>query len=320
MSDHAENIPLVEGSVELELRPRNDGLMIAVYETVDSREVRFTELLELGRLDKKRNRSELCNAVRDRLRGSVDVEAAVSEFRAVLIRLSNGLSEEQQEQFRAPVVQDLLAETEKVEVFPAEDTTIRVTLKHDGEARPIEFTHGEWVNGDPSKLRQKYYNTFTTLIDEMERSHWEELREQWEEQKVIKQRETLTERERVVTAVLQELRTRLRVYSERDMLWKEPRNAWYDSGGEMVDKEVPSDPAKVWVSSRMLSRILEDESYNEEWMSAISQELLEQGDTFSTSRKKSQGRLYPFKPEVVGVEDPDLDVIYPDDGDVGVEI
>jgi hypothetical protein len=184
--------------------------------------------------------------------------------------------------------------------------------------RSIEFTGNEWALSDPSKLRQRYTNEFHQRID-LQKDEWEEIVNEWTDRKTVKEREALTEKELAASNVLRNLRAKLQVYDDREKLWRDKYNAWYDDTNALGDETIPRDEPVVWVKSETLADLLEDAGREDTYLQTLSPWFVDEGITYTTSRQRNQGYVYPFKPEQAGVEDPEKHVFFDDDEETGVE-
>lgn len=308
-------------SVSVTFQKTDDGLIIEAFETSDGYESLWCQRMAEDFYESPQNRGIVVNRIVDNLPPGIDGSAVEDELRSIFSDFQSGMSAQGIEELCYPVVGRILDETEKVEYLPAEELTIRVTLTHAADTRSIEFTSGEYDNLDPSKFRQRYLNEFYERID-LNADHWEQLRDAWDDQAERREREELTERDRIYHAVMRKLASeRVKVYADRDYLWRDKWNVWFDPDNAMVDDSIPEDEAVVWVGTETLTAILEDMNKDPEFMSSLSPMLLDNGDTFTTSREKSQGYVYPFKPESVGVHNEDLHVRRPgeeEETEVGV--
>lgn len=313
------------GSTHFKLEPVHEGIKITVYSEDGAAEDVHYSVTEPSRdfFTSEQKRRTLLNRVEESLPEHLDTDTAVEKVRQLLNELAAGLDEETKAGLQAPVVQELRRQTEEVVYIPDEDLRIIVRLRVDGREGELEFGPGEWNAQSPKPLRDRYLNEFYDRI-ELESEHWQDLTEYWHDQREIEQREALTKEEAIVEDTLKRLKMQqLRVYADRKH-FAQPEATWsafYDDGNELQDRNVPDEDPVVWVRSDTLRTILEDEGHGDGYISQLSQQLYSEDVTYSKSRKKGLvTRVYPFRPEEVGVEDPELHVIYPDrDGD-GVEI
>lgn len=318
------NSELSDG-VYYEFRPTNESLTVSVYRpTPDGTDDEVFYSADLARdfYKNQQKRRTLVNRVVESLPADADAEAAEEELEAFCDQLSYGLKDEVKEQLKPPVVQDLRRQTEKVVFVPGEELRIRVTLAVDGMERTLEFSAAEWNANSPKPLRDRYLNEFYEKI-ELEAEHWNDLVDYWSERKEIAEREELTQREQAAEDVLRRLRSsKLKVYDERGRI-EAPESTWnafYDDENEVEDAKVPDEKTVVWVRSDTIREILDDEGHGSGYVGELSHVLREKSAMLTKSRKKGLvTRVYPFEPEAVGITDPELQVIYPDD-DGGVEI
>lgn len=323
MSESVE-LSLASG-VRCELRPTKEAVKISVYRpTPDGTddEVFYSTSQSRDFYESDQKRRTLINRASETLPEDVDTEAAMDELRSLFNNMNYGLEEEMKEQLKPPVVQDLRRQTQGVVFVPGEELRIQVTLDVDGMERTLEFSAAEWNANSPKPLRDRYLNEFYEKI-ELEAEHWNDLVDYWSERKKIAEREELTQREQAAEDVLRRLRSsKLKVYDERERI-EAPESTWnafYDDKNELEDAKVPAEKTVVWVRSDTIREILDDEGHGSGYVGELSHVLHEKDATLAKSRKKGLvTRVYPFEPEAVGITDPELQVIYPDD-DGGVEI
>jgi len=313
------------GDAYFELQPVHEGIKIAVYSEDGATEDVHYSVTEPSRdfFTSEQKRRTLLNRVDESLPDHLNGEAAVEKVRKFLNELAHGLDDETEAALQAPVVQQLREQTEEVVYIPDEELRIIVRLCVDGMHGELEFSPGAWNATSPKPLEDQYLNEFYDKID-VESDHWEELTEFWHEQREVEQREGLTQKEALVEDTLKRLKMQqLRTYNDREQ-FEEPEATWcafYDDTNELQDTEVPDEETVVWVRSDTLREILDDEGHGAGHIGQLSQALYARGHTLSKSRKKGLvTRVYPFKPEAVGVEDPELHVIYPQRDEDGVEI
>lgn len=305
------DFPLTDdGTVTLTLEPVEDGLRVEVAEETDGYRVVYSANKPHSFVGSDQIRGLVGNKIRDHLSNHFDEEAVVEKFNRICSQINAGdLSEEQKRRLKAPAVQRLIDETVAVDVFPAEEATFRVTLERDGERRELEFSQGEWVADSPAPLKQQYAGAFYDRLA-IGKDEWVDLVEYWSERQEVHDREELTARDTVLGDVIRGLRKNVKPMANREALENDRYAAWYDVDGRMVDSDtqIPDDGPILWVRSDALTHQIDEAGKERTFLAQLSQMLRDEGATYSTSREKADGILYPFVPEELGVTDPELDV------------
>lgn len=229
----------------------------------------------------------------------------------------------------SPSVEDLITNTESVEVHGGEETEYHVYVKAiplgdseaaeiaDGgaEVRRLTFSNPEWVKADGETqtppVVEKYANEFFQTLD-ITWSEWrEEIRPSWQEQQTIVTDERMSTADRIAMSVVRSLRHRLDVHADRSKMINDAWNGWYDP-------EAPDGEAVVWVDGTTLDEALDQHDKGTDYRSALSRALQKEAYTVGNRRQTTiEGdpvELYPFLPETLGIEE--IDVIgLDDDGD-----
>jgi hypothetical protein len=238
----------------------------------------------------------------------VDPDVAKGGFKELCNRFS-AKQEELKKELRPPVVEQVLEETERVEVFGGDPATVTVTLQRDGETRRIEFTSGEFTGKSPAKLRSRYYNCFYERLD-LGEDEWGEITEAWEEQQVISGREEATGWQAVADRIANGLRAEIKPVADKEALANGTYTAWYAPGSDGEGETAADGGGTVWVQGDALTEKLEETSKSVDDLSALSKTLKAEGYTFSGSKQRhvngNRTRLYPFDPDALGIERGDV--------------
>lgn len=302
---------LVSG-VDLRLEPREQGLHVSVAETFDdSPRPVYSASHKRDFYTSQQKRREIANEINDQVSDHIDGDAVAERFRAVCTQLDSKHDEIKQ-RLRPPAVQQILDETQSVEVFGGEPTTVRVTLEHGGKEAPIEFTSGEWVAGDAGKLNARYHQRFFERLD-MESEDWDELVEAWEEMQEIVHDERQTELDSVVEEVIDGLARRVKAHDTRDAIENDTYSAWMQTDYDGMDNEIPQGEDVLWVRSTAVSEQLEEAGKSKAYISELSKGLKAESHTHRATKRKRDKRVYPFDPDSLGI-DPEWDVHSDDDG------
>lgn len=317
---------LADGVVELELNRVKEGLLVAVYDVRDGRESVWSVTEGVDFPDSAQKRSTFRNKVVRLLKSNHDgiddetAEAAGDRFDKYMSALaSDNAPEDKTKIMRTDTTTRLISETADVRIISAEQNEYVVTLEHDGHEADLRFTVGEWANTSPAPLREQYANQFHEVLD-LEKDEWVEVRDEWQERQRIVASESMTSRDSRRERILRALDESLTVHAERDKLRNGTLSAWYDPSNTTGDGEVPDDAEVVWVPSKAIQHVLDDLGFDPDAViGSVSTDLSEADVTYSGSRGKGEGQLWPFRPEQVGITDPELEV-HRDEDDTEVEI
>jgi hypothetical protein len=312
------------GGVHFELQPTSDGIEIAVVNVDgDEEDVYYSVTKSRDFFQSDQKRRTIINRTRESLPEYLDSDAAIEKIDQMMSELNRGISDEQEAKLQAPIVQTLRSQTEEVLYIPDEEIRIIVTMRVDGRTGDLEFSAGEWNAASPKPLRDQYLTKFYERI-ELEPEHWENMTEYWHRMSTVDEREELTKSERIYEDTIRRLKSqKLRVYDEKER-FTAPESTWsafYDDTSELTGDAIPEDEPVVWVRSDVIREILDDKGHGGGYISELAQTLREKGATYTKSQNKGLvTRVYPFKPSLVGIDDPDRDVIYPQRDDEGVSI
>ena len=212
-----------------------------------------------------------------------------------------------EEIMRGPTVQEILDETESVEVYGGEETSIVVTLNHNGREGVIEFTPSEWTGGAAGKVSSAYYNEFYEKI-KLSGDGFELLTDAWDDQKEIVTRESITGWGTVVSRVINGLQQEVRrtVHEDKQTLRNDEYSAWYTDG-------FAAEPV-VFVRGEAVANELEDLGKSSDQIPQLSKEFLRREKTADSSTKRIGERCYPFYADVLEITEADVHT-NDDDGD-----
>ena len=311
MSDQYD-FELVPG-VDLMLERVDDGVRVTVAETNDGFRTVFSSVESPDFFESQQKRGTIKNRLPEYLSECFNSDAVCKEFERLCSRLAaNDIDDDTKEMMRPPVVRQLLNETDRVEVFGGDPTTITVTLSRGEVTRCIDFTSGEWVMPNPAVLKTKYYDQFYERLD-LGKDEWNELTEAWEEEQIVTGEESMTEREAIIERVVSGLSARVKPVDTREVLENGTYSAWFDAENSACDKDVPTNNDVLWVKSQAITDQLDEAGKSPNYISELSKSLHESQMTFSTSKKKRGVRVYPFAPDALGITE--WDVHSPEDTD-----
>lgn len=247
-------------------------------------------------------------------------ERACDEFDRYISKLeADNIDEDKTEVMRTDTVARLLGETRAVQVVDAEESEFIVTLKHDGKERELRFTPGEWANTSPAPFRERYVNQFFDRID-LTKEEWEDLTEAWQEQLEVVATEESTTRERRAERVLDKLGEGLTIYDDRDKLKNGTYSAWYDPSNSAGIEGAGADEPVVLVHNEAIYAVLDELNLDgDSTIADLSTTLNMTEEMYSGTVRRNEGSLWPFKPEAVGLDDPELQVHRPGEKDTVIE-
>lgn len=294
----------LNSSATLSLEVQEDGVRLTIREdTPEGERVAYSAVHSRDFYDSPQKRNTIANEIEDNT--LMESAKAKSAFKQFCHRVSgNDLSKDRKELFRSDVVQQILDETEAVEVYASENTTIEVSLKKNGSARIIEFAPGEWTSSVPGKLSERYFNTFLERI-EVQSEDWDELVEEWDDRKEVVSRETTTTWDAIVERVIAMLKKRHIPHESREAFKNDEKTTWYQ-------KE--NDEATLWVRSSFVADLLEDAGKTPEELSELSKQLSKRDLTKGSTKKRSGLRSYPFAPDELGISENEVHTNDDDDG------
>lgn len=168
------------------------------------------------------------------------------------------------EDLRSPIVNQLLRETECVEMHASdENATITVQLSRvGGPSLSIDFDEVDWTSSDcGDKIRQQYYVAHQELID-VAPEEWETLRDVWNDQIERVVRDEGSEDDETAHELIRRLSNRIKVTEEYDELQNDPKIALYDrENNDRADSEIQEEHGDVdvlWVQAAAISEVLEE--------------------------------------------------------------
>jgi len=277
-------------SADLTVEAVDSGVRVTVTETVPEETAVYSMVVAQDFFESQQKRGTMSNKIREN--ANVSPDAVAEAFEDWCTKMSaNSLSEDKKEILRTETVSQLLANTEAVEIYAGEDTRFVVRLSVDGRSAELEFTSAQWANGGPAGLMEQYTNEFLTRI-EVGKDEWDDLVEEWQEQSVVKQRESLTEWEVVANGVLERLSGRVVPHESKERFRNGSDVGWYD------DRE---DEPILWVKSGLVADALSDQGKDTTYLSELSKEFNSAGHTKRSTKKVSGKRCYAFVPEALGV-------------------
>jgi len=294
----------ITDNATLSLEPQEEGIRVTVREQSDDGErVVYSAIHSRDFFDSTQKRNTIANEIHDN--ASVEPGEVKTAFKHFCHKLSgNDLSQDRKEMFRTEIVEQLLAETQSVDVYASENTTIEISLIKDGSERVIEFTPAEWTSSAPGKLAERYFNTFLERI-EVTDEEWSDLVEEWDEMKEVASRETTTTWDAIVDRVVMKLKKRHTPHADREAFKNDEKTTLYQpNNGEPT----------LWVRSSFMTDLIEDAGKQPEEISQLSKELKKRGLTRGATRKKSGIRAYPFDAEELGISENEVHTNDDDDG------
>lgn len=241
-------------------------------------------------------------------------------------------AEEYESSLTSPSVEELIRNTQSVEVHGGEETERHVYVEAqpfgeyigpempDGGAsvRKLVFSNEEWVKSDGDTqtppIVAKYSNAFYETLEISWQEWRDDIRPRWKEMQEIVSDDQMSTADRIAMSVVRSLRHRLDVHADREKILNDAWNGWYE----------PNSPhgEVVWVPGDTLDEALDKHDKGTEYRSALSRALKAEGYTLGNRKQTTiQGdpvELYPFIPKTVGIEHTEVDVIgLGDDDDDG---
>jgi hypothetical protein len=326
MEDAGVSWRILDDRVVMEVVPREDGdLRVRFHD--DDDEVLWSSFFERGFWESRTKKGEIGNKLADNT--SFATSTVKEELEAVWTDLTEN-AEEYESDLVSPSVEELIENTQAVEVHGGETTERHVYVKAqpfgdyvgpeetDGGAsvRKLVFNNEEWVKSDGDTqtppVVAKYSNAFYETLD-ISWSEWrDDIRPRWKEMQEILSDNQMSTADRIAMSVVRSLRHRLDKHADRDKILNDSWNGWYE----------PDSPhgEVVWVPGDTLDEALDKHDKGTEYRSALSRALKTEGYTLGSRQQTTiQGdpvELYPFLPETVGIEDTEVDVIgFGDDDD-----
>lgn len=297
MSDDAPGVEFdLGGGVQVEMEPTNDGEVRITFKENNGAEIVYSAVKKKTFFETSQIRQTVANKANEGVSDGVDGEQIKAEFEQLCSKMA-AKSDEFEEAFRPPDVQQLLDETLSVEVFAGEPTQYTIELEHDGTTGRIEFTDGEWVTPSQVKARQRYLRVFDELI-ELDKDGWETLRDAWEEQKEIVAKEALTSKYHLASQIVGEL-SRVNPVDSRSELANDAMTAWYDENNSTGDSEVADRAGEradvIWVRVAAIKDLLKKagKDPNDDFSQLSKTLSQDMGYAYTTSKDKSAGSAGP---------------------------
>lgn len=204
-------------------------------------------------------RNELLRAIPDDVSEDV-VRGGFEE----LCRVFEELDVVEDEDLRSPIVNQILDETQSVEVHAGDDSAqFIVTLSRGGSPTTLAFDQSQWASDDCGGLvREKYLVAFNELI-EVSGEEWKTLRDVWHEQPDRIVRDESSDADETIYDLIRRLKNRVNVIEEYDKLRNDPKNALYDrdnslNGGDSKIQEKYGDADVLWVQPAVITELLEE--------------------------------------------------------------
>jgi hypothetical protein len=319
---------ILDSRVSMDVIPREDGDLRVRFRD-DEDEVLWSSFFERGFWESRTKKGEIGNKLADNT--SFAKSTVKEELEAVWTDLTEN-ADEYESNLISPSVDQLIENTQAVEVHGGEETERHVYVKAQpfgeyvgpkqpdgGESvRKLVFNNEEWVKSDGDTqtppIVAKYSNAFYETLEITWQEWREDIRPRWKEMQEIVSDDQMSTADRIAMSVVRSLRHRLDAHADRSKILNDAWNGWYEP--ESPHGEV------VWVPGDTLDEALDKHDKGTEYRSALSRSLKAEGYTLGSRRQTTiQGdpvELYPFIPETVGIEDTDVDVIgFGDDDDDG---
>jgi len=310
---------ILDDRVVMEVIPREEADLRVRFRD-DEDEVLWSSFFERGFWESRTKKGEIGNKLAENT--SFAKSTVKEELEAVWTDLTEN-ADEYESNLVSPSVEELIKNTQAVEVHGGEETERHVYVKArpfgeyvdgtqtDGGAsvRKIVFDNEEWVKSDGDTqtppVVAKYSNAFYETLD-ISWDEWrDDIRPHWKEMQEIVSDDQMSTADRIAMSVVRSLRHRLDVHADREKILNDAWNGWYE----------PDSPhgEVVWVPGDTLDEALDKHDKGTEYRSALSRALKAEGYTLGSRRQTTiQGdpvELYPFIPKTVGIEDAEVDII-----------
>lgn len=257
-------------------------------------------------------RAQFTNAVEDALeaRTGVDAEEMAQVAKEWCQTMRDVDKEERLETFHTPVVRAIVDGTEAVEVHGGEDTTVSVRLTYQGDTNELEFTTSEWLADSPGALQEKMFNNFFDMVD-VEQEGWEEIRDQWDEQKQVVSVVNETKKDAVADRVIEYLRNVVKPVAEREDMGNGVEACWYDQHNSTGYDDAGENAPIVWVQDSLLVDQLEEAGKQVGYKGQLCKTLISRGETHGSRKRTSWvgdglSNYHAFKPGTLGVTPDDV--------------
>lgn len=314
---------LLDDRVTFEVIPREEGDLRVRFTDADN-EVLWSAVYDRGFWESRTSRGEIGNKLAEHT--SYAKTEVKDELEEVWTELTEH-SEEYERELVSPSVQELIANTEAVEVHGGEATEFHVYVRArpygeyvdqaetDGGAsvRKLVFADDEWAKSDGDTqmppVVQKYTNVFYEVLDISWEEWRDDIRPAWQRMQEIVSDDRLSTADRIAMSVVRSLRHQLDVHNEADMILNDTWNGWYQESSRHGEV--------VWVPGDTLDEALDTHDRGTDYRSALSRSLQNEGYTVGSRKQTTINgdpvELYPFMPETLGVDK--LDIIGLDDED-----
>ncbi|MFA9518549.1 hypothetical protein ACERIT_15265 (plasmid) [Halopenitus sp. H-Gu1] len=319
MEDAGVSWTLLDDRVTMDIIPREDSDLRVRFQD-DEGEVLWSSFFERGFWESRTKKGEIGNKLADNT--SFAKSTVKEELESVWTDLSEN-AKEYESNLVSPSVEELIENTQAVEVHGGEETERHVYVKAkpfgeyvddaktDGGAsvRKLVFSNEEWVKSDGDTqtppVVSKYSNAFYETLEITWQEWREDIRPRWKDKQQIVSDDQMSTADRIAMSVVRSLRHRLDAHADRSKILNDSWNGWYEA--DSPHGEV------VWIPGDTLDEAMDNHDKGTEYRSALSRALKAEGYTLGSRRQTTiQGdpvELYPFIPETVGIEDTDVDVI-----------
>lgn len=276
--------PLTDDA-EVRISARNDGKLVVDVVAVSSsgESPIYTDAHNRDFYSKQTKRT-IKNEVKNSHPDGDTIAARFLEFCSAL----NKNHEMVQKALRPPAANNLLDQTETVEIYGGTTTMFVVTMNHRGRTRELEFTAEEIMGTNPAPLRNKYGSAFYEKVA-LEPEVWEDLADEWIAMGEEVAAERMTEEEAIAGELATALSRRLSVTLDRDGLANDALTAWYDEENETDNEDVTQtagrDASVIWVRTEAIRDFLKDSGKGKDYFRDLSPALKGMGMTYTTSTR-----------------------------------
>jgi hypothetical protein len=170
------------------------------------------------------------------------------------------------------------------------------------------------MNGSGGALEEKIANHFLVFLD-LSSDDWEEIRDEWVENKTVVDTGDETAADVVANRVLEYITERAVPVDERDKLANDPKAVWFDESNAAAYDGADPDAPIAWVQDTHILDELERAGKKLDYKGQLLKTLIGRGDLYGPKTRRrwyddSRGKFYPFKPEALGI---DADDVAPDE-------
>ena len=268
-------IPLpVIGAISACISPENDGYRVEILEGENPV---YTKVSKTAPWLSQQIIKELANRSHEELnpdsrpdpeRYKKALEKSFSELNTLLetdTKLKRSLS--------GQVVLEIIQKTERVVIFPGENTSLEVTL----DGKKMWFSAREISMRDATAFNERYFNEVLTPLDAT-RNDWKEIRDYWCEIAVVEERQSETRMDLAIESLADYLSDEMVFYTDRD------RVVGSDTGF------FNGEEGTVWVLSLSIRDFIEN--YDPRLTTGeLAKELLARGLTTRPSKKERYRNL-----------------------------